>query len=137
MTNVWVIPFAAVGLAISLYIYITQSKKKAMVCIRGEDCDAVVSSKYNKTFGIKNEYGGIAYYSAVIIAAVLSLVGINTVFSIDLNLLVLIAASGAALFSIYLTAIQAFVLRIWCEYCVTSAVMSIAIFVIEFLPYLR
>lgn len=134
MVNVWVIPLAAIGLAITIYITYVTLKNKNMICIRGKDCDAVVTSKYNKTFGISNIYAGLLYYSLVIVLAIFLLMGITQILFLPLELFLLIIAGGAALFSLYLTFIQAFVLKIWCEYCVTSAVVSILIFILELIP---
>jgi len=50
-----------------------------------------------------------------------------------LNLFVLLLTAGAAVFSTYLIFIQAFVLKKFCEWCMTLALMSILIFALVLL----
>ncbi|MBS3114230.1 hypothetical protein J4448_03940 [Candidatus Woesearchaeota archaeon] len=42
----------------------------------------------------------------------------------------MIASLGSVLFSIYLTAVQAFVLKKWCEYCIVSSIASVLILIV-------
>ena len=56
---------SVVGFAVSFYIYYTKKYDKNMYCIIGQDCDAVVKSKYGKTFGIENTIPGMIYYVLV------------------------------------------------------------------------
>ena len=93
----------------------------------GEDCDAVVKSKYGKTFGIENTIPGVLYY-VIIFAYGLAILINRNVFKQDIiYYFVVIASIASVLFSIYLTAVQAFVLRKWCEYCIVSSIASLII----------
>jgi len=131
-----IIVFALIGLWASGYICYKKAKKEAMVCHLGGKCENVLYSKWNKTFGMSNEYGGLAYYSLVIILAALSLAGTTTLFSIDINLIFLIIAGGAFLFSIYLVYLQAYVIKDWCQYCLVSAFATTGIFVTDLIYFL-
>lgn len=114
--------FAIIGLVDASYIFYKKHKKQNLICVIGEHtCDAVVNSKYNKIFGIPNEVLGILYYLFVILMA---FIGSNTTIFMQL------AASAALLGSIVLTIIQWKVLKIWCEYCLLSALMNLGIFVV-------
>jgi len=123
------------GFAISFHIWNKiHRKKKKLKCIIGDGgCNAVVKSSYGKILGLDNTFLGMFYYAFVFISAVAFLF-----FPLLLNFnqvyLGAIAITGsAALFSFYLLFVQFFVLKKWCEYCSTSAALSIGIFLVEFL----
>jgi len=125
-----VLVLAFLGFCISWYIYYKKNKQEKMVCYLGEDCDKVISSKYNKLFGFSNEILGMLYYIFVAVLVVLLIYGVESIL-ISLYLVLVLAGIGAVLFSIYLTYIQIYVIREWCEYCVASAAVSVLILVFE------
>jgi uncharacterized membrane protein len=59
--------------------------------------------------------------------------GSFTLFGFMIFDIVLIFSITAFVFSLYLTYIQGFVIRDWCEFCLISAFMSTIIFLIEVL----
>lgn len=120
---------ALAGFLVSLYIYISKRYDKPMHCVIGENCDAVVKSKYGKTFGIENTIPGMIYY--VLVFAYAALLSNRNVFKQDIvYYFIVIASIGSVLFSIYLIAVQAFVLKKWCEYCIVSSLASMLILVL-------
>lgn len=123
--------FGFLGLAASFYIFIKKSKKQPLTChIDHGGCNVVVNSKYSRMFGVPNEAIGLLYYGGVVILGLLELAGVR-LLSIPLFLLLFLGvAAGSALFSLVLIFVQAFVLKSWCEYCLVSAVSSIAIFLL-------
>ena len=133
MEHIWLLILAAIGFSISGYIWYTKSRKLKMVCLRGEDCDRVVSSEYGKLLGIDITIPGMLYYGLVFTASLLE-VFIPGFFALTLVVWgKLIISGGAALFSVYLTFVQFAILKEWCEYCLTSAALSIAIFIVVLL----
>lgn len=121
---------SAVGFAVSFYIYYTKKYNKNLYCVIGEDCDAVVKSKYGKTFGIENTVPGMMYYGIIFFYGVALLYNRN-IFKETIVYYSLVSASAlSVLFSIYLTAVQAFVLKKWCEYCVVSSISSLLILIV-------
>jgi len=134
MISLWILPLAIGGLAVSWLIYHKKNKNEKLVCIIGKDCDTVIHSQYSKTLGIPNEILGILYYALVVALAILSYIGLEMIGPVPLPFFLLIIAGAAAIFSIVLIFIQAFVLKEWCEYCLVSATISIVIFVIEATP---
>lgn len=121
---------AIAGFLVSFYIYISKRYNKPMYCILGENCDAVVKSKYGKTFGVENTVPGMVYY-VLVFAYAAALVINRNVFKQDIvYYFIVIASIGSVLFSIYLAAVQAFVLKKWCEYCIVSSVASVVILVL-------
>ena len=130
MNPLYLIILAVIGFAVSFYIYYTKKYDKKLHCILGEDCDAVVKSKYGKTFGIENTIPGVLYY-VIIFAYGLAILINRNVFKQDIiYYFVVIASIASVLFSIYLTAVQAFVLRKWCEYCIVSSIASLLILLV-------
>jgi uncharacterized membrane protein len=123
--------FALIGFAVSGYIFLKKQKHEKLVCFVGDDCNTVINSKYNSLFfGIPNEVMGLGYYAAVFAGVVLLFLGVRYLGPIPFLLVFLSATAVSALFALYLLYVQYIVLKEWCEYCVTSAIASIAIFVL-------
>lgn len=117
-----------IGLVISLYIHYKKSAHKVLVCPIGSTCDTVVHSEYSRFFGIPLEYLGIAYYFLIVVGYATFLTFPELKIS-WMNVFTLTTSTAALLFSLYLTFIQAFILRQWCTWCLFSATMCGIIFV--------
>jgi len=111
------------GFSLALYIYGKKSSNQTLVCPLKSDCEAVVRSDYSKFFGLPLEFIGMAYYAAVAISYSF-LFFMPEYASPFFVFSVLVASISAFLFSLYLTFIQAFALRQWCAWCLTSAGLS-------------
>jgi uncharacterized membrane protein len=121
---------AAGGFGVALYIYYTKKHHRQLVCPVGSDCNAVVTSRYATFFSVPLEYWGMLYY-ALIVAAYFALLVAPHVFSAPFLFGLLMLTAAAFLFSLYLLFVQAFLLRQWCIWCILSATLSIAIFIIS------
>ena len=130
MNPAYLIILSLIGFLISFYIFYTKKNDKKMYCIVGENCDEVVKSKYGKTFGIENTMPGMLYYGFVFFYGIASLTNQNIFKGTIIYYSIVIAGIGSVLFSIYLTAVQAFVLKKWCEYCIVSSISSLLILTI-------
>lgn len=112
--------------------YIRHHKKnveEALVCPLKANCDTVIHSDYSKFLGIPVEVLGMFYYG--IIAASYGLI---VIFSIGSPLIasgLMFASVCAFIFSIYLTLVQAFILKNWCTWCLTSALICGMIFALD------
>lgn len=120
------------GFGLSLYIHHKKSGREKMVCYIGQDCDAVVHSEYSRFLGVPVEILGMAYYAATALATLAFLVR-PELATIPAVFWALAPTAAAFLFSLYLTFIQGFVLREWCEWCLVSAGLSAAIFALSLL----
>ena len=110
---------ALIGLANALYLYWQHTqvpKGRKMFCVIGGDCQAVVESKYGKSFGVKNELWGSLYYLSLILFH-------------PYTLLLLSLSFIAALFSLYLLFLQAVVLKKYCSWCLLAIFINLAIFI--------
>jgi len=121
---------AIIGLCISSYIYFKKKPKakKPMVCPIGGHCEDVVGSKYGKTFGIENTFLGMLYYLLIAVYMVLLLGNITLPEAETIRLLIKVATTGSFLFSAYLIGVMQFKLKIWCTWCIGSAICSTLIF---------
>ena len=125
--NLFLITAALGGFALAFFIFISKRKAKPIACPMDGHCDDVVRSEFSKFFGIPVDILGMLYYASVAIA--------YSVFYFHSGSAVPLAAfamfgltSFSFLFSLYLTFIQAFNLKQWCVWCLTSAGLSSFIF---------
>ena len=130
MKHVYLIILSLIGFAVSFYIYYSKKYDKKLHCFIGKDCDAVVKSRYGKTFGIENTIPGTLYYALTFVYGIALFLNRNLFKDNIIYYVVVIASLGSVLFSIYLTAMQAFVLKKWCEYCIVSSIASLLILIV-------
>jgi len=122
-----IIILAVIGVIISGYIRIKKVRKHEMVCPIGKSCDDVINSKYSKLFGIPVEILGLLYYG--IIAVSYSLFIFNPEYTTFHTITITLAITITAfLFSIYSIFVQAILLKKWCMWCITSALLCAGIF---------
>lgn len=116
------------GLGVTIYIWYSKRFQDHLACPTGSNCNDVVNSKYAHFLGIPLEYMGMAYYALIFFSYVAFIIKpeIRTTLLLPT---ILIMTAGAFIFSIYLTSIQAFILKKWCIWCLLSAALSIGIFV--------
>jgi uncharacterized membrane protein len=118
---------AVAGFSIAFYIHIKKTAVKPLVCPLKSSCDFVVQSQYSNFFGIPVEMMGMFYY--ILVAVYHGVLIAVPEFLSPLTIMVALSmATTAFLFSIYLTSIQAFVLKQWCTWCLTSAFICLSIF---------
>ena len=127
MNPFYLIILSVIGFAASFYIYHSKKHNKTLYCPIGQDCDAVVKSKYGKTFGVENTVPGMLYYILIFIYGIDMILNRNVFKGDIVYYSIVIASVGSVLFSVYLTAVQAFVLKKWCEYCIVSSIASVLI----------
>jgi uncharacterized membrane protein len=111
------------GLVDTLYLGIKRGKP--VPCTLTNGCEEVLNSRFSAVAGIPISWFGFGFYLTVFSAAVFAL------FGDDDRLLRLIfwPALAGFLISLGLVAIQAFVLRAYCQYCLGSAVLTTLILV--------
>jgi uncharacterized membrane protein len=112
--------FALVGVGIAGYMTATHLFGGSVACIGGGGCEQVQASRFAYLAGIPLPYLGLGFY--LIVAGLLA-AGWRGRASLDvvLPVLLLLTLSGA-LFSGYLTGLQAAVIGAYCVWCLASAV---------------
>lgn len=111
-----------VGMVDTLYLSLTRDTGPA-VCHITEGCGDVLTSAYSEVGGVPISWFGFVFYLLVFGVSVFGLTG-----EVPALRYLRWPALAAFLVSAILTGIQAFVLQAWCEYCLTSAALSTAIF---------
>jgi len=116
------------GFLISFYIRHKKSSREVLVCPLNSNCEEVIHSDFSKFFGIPVEILGMLYYGFT--AASYGFITAFPEYAPQyLHYGLVLASAAAFLFSLYLTFIQAFTLREWCTWCLTSAMLSTVIFI--------
>lgn len=118
---------ALCGFFLALFIHIKKKLSAPLICPIGHSCDPVVHSDYSRFFGISVELLGMLYYFLIFLFYSLFLLfpelETGTIAFTFVGI-----SSLAFLFSVYLTAVQAFILREWCTWCLISAALCAVIF---------
>lgn len=111
------------GLVDTLYLGIKRGKP--VPCTITNGCEEVLNSRFSAVAGIPISWFGFAFYLTILSAAVFTLFGDDD----RLQRLIFWPALAAFLISLGLVAIQAFVLRAYCQYCLGSAVLATLILI--------
>jgi len=90
-------------------------------------CETVNSSPYAKFLGVHVSLWGLIFYFLVIVLLFSSLIFENDYF---LSFFLPIAALCGLGFSIYLTIVEIFIIKLVCEFCLLSAIVSVSLFVL-------
>lgn len=118
----WPLALAGLSLAgagLSGYLWQAKIGATSLVCGPMGDCVTVNSSAFSEVMGIPVALLGMLMYLAL--AAVLGIVWWQP--STPLSNFGFTLALAGALFSLYLTGIEAFVLRAYCIWCLTSWIL--------------
>jgi len=117
-----------VGLFVAVYLLLYHlGFYGAMLCGVGS-CETVQASKYARFLGQPVPLWGTLWYAGVLVLAFLGLGPAAGTRWLDV--LLALAVTGGLLFSAYLTGVELFILRAVCMWCVISAVLTAAIFVL-------
>jgi uncharacterized membrane protein len=122
---------ALVGIGISGYLVYTKLSNTQILCSATGtvNCEAVQSTVYSQIAGIPIQFIGLGGYLAIL--AVLLLEGRSAFFTKHGLTLVFGMTLFGFLYSGYLTAIEAFVLKAWCLWCVGSAIAMTLLFFVS------
>lgn len=125
-----IVLLALVGLFVALYLLLYHlGFYGQLVCGTGS-CDTVQTSKYARLLGQPVPLWGTLWYAAVLVLGVLAMGPMRerpNGHRTAMRLLALCATAGL-LFSLYLTAVELFVIHAVCLWCVVSALLTLAIF---------
>lgn len=115
------------GFLLAAFIHFKKKMSTPLVCPIGHSCDPVVHSDYSRFLGVPVEILGMGYYFLILLY--------YSLFSIfpasgesELEFIFIGVSTLAFMFSAYLTAVQAFILKEWCTWCLISAALCTVIF---------
>lgn len=121
---------ALIGLFLSGYLLLYHlGYYGGLVCGEGGSCEYVQASSFASFLGWPVAGWGVGWYAAVLVLSLLAVqpgLGERPWMGTLLSFL----AVGGIAFTIYLTSVELFVLRAICRWCVGSAVIATAIFVL-------
>lgn len=126
LSNRLVFILSLFGFLVASYLLYEYSFNGQFICPTGTGCDIVRASPYSKFLGISIPILGVLFYLAM---AMLSIVHSHDLpKKIVRQLKFLIAFLGVG-FGIYLTYLEAFVIKAFCFWCVTSFIISVVILI--------
>lgn len=127
---------AIIGAILTAYLTVIELTGGQAACPTG-GCDIVLASPYAKLFGLPLALFGALGYSAMAIFALGPLAvkqETNKLLKTQLDgtswLFLFIGGCAMAVFSAYLVYLLIFEIRAFCPYCATSAILSVALFVL-------
>lgn len=126
-TETIIIFIAFAGFLLASYIRHKKTAQESLTCPLNFKCENVIWSKYSRFLGIPVEILGLFYYGAISVFYGLALIFPNILIE-PLIIAVFLASAAAFAFSIYLTLVQAIILKEWCSWCLVSAGFCLAIF---------
>jgi len=123
----WLVLLLALsGMAVAAYLATVETSGSEAVCGPVGDCNAVQESEYSQLFGIHIGVLGLVGYGLIMVLWIVSRVAQGRVADWALLLIALGAMVGVA-FSAYLTFLEPFVIGATCMWCITSALVMLAL----------
>lgn len=122
------------GIADSWYLTEVAATGGELACDFGGEpggCQEVAESPYSRFIGIPMSMYGVLFYALIFVVSTATLI---FRFKDAPFILVLLSGTGAGLSVIFL-GIQIFLIQAVCAYCIASAVISFALFIIAWLLY--
>jgi len=119
---------ALVGAFVATYLTLYKVGALGELSCTIGSCTTVQSSKWATFLGLPVAAWGVGFYLSVF---AVTIVGLQDRFADSKPIaLFLVAASGVGTaFSLWLTYLEAFVIRAWCQWCVVSALIVVGIFI--------
>ena len=134
--RMWLAVLAMAGLFIAAYLTLYHYGYIGSLVCAGDThgCETVQTSKYARLMGIPVAGWGVGYYLSVL---ALSIVGLQDRFaeSRGFATLMLALTGWGAVFSSWLTYLEAGPIGAWCQWCIGSAVVAALLFVVALLDW--
>jgi len=124
-----IVLLALVGLLVATYLWLYKIGVIGELQCGTGGCEVVQTSRYADLLGIPVAFYGVAGYAVLF---VLGLAGLQPARAGDRRLAVLVAAlaTGGFAFTLYLTSLELLVLHAICRWCIGSAAIMTAIWVL-------
>lgn len=119
--------FALFGLLIAVYMLLYKLQVIGTVACGSGSCETVQASPWAVFLGIPVPAWGVAGYLLILVLAFAGLQP-NLVDNKLVSALLLGSATVAFAFSVYLSAVEAFLIHAWCRWCIGSAIVATLIF---------
>ena len=116
---------AVIGLGVSLYLSITHYLGFTVPCDLTHGCEVVLTSRYSMFLGLPLAVWGVGYFFSIIFSALMA-----NHYPVWQKILTGILSLGA-LAALSFLSIQFFVLKKVCQYCLTTDLLSIILFILD------
>ena len=120
-----IVVLSVVGLGVSLFLAISHYLGITVPCNVTHGCEVVLNSKYSMLFGLPLSVWGVAYFSSVIVSALMA-----NHYAQWRRILTGLLAIGA-LSSLVFLSLQFFVIKKVCQYCLTTDLLSILLLILD------
>jgi len=120
-----IVILSVLGFGISLYLAFAHYLGYTVPCDITHGCESVLNSKYSMLFGLPLGVWGVGYFTAVIIAALLA----NS-YRLWKKILTAVLGLGSLAALIFIS-LQLFVIKQVCQYCLTTDLLSILLFILD------
>jgi uncharacterized membrane protein len=125
---------ALVGLFVAVYLTLYKiGVIRELVCAAGS-CETVQTSRWAVFLGAPVAAWGVGYY-VVVLAMAFAGTTERWEDSTGLSRALVIVTAWGALFSLWLTGLELFVIHAICQWCVGSATIAVALFVVSLLDW--
>ncbi len=124
--NKILLAIAIAGLIVSGYLLVFYTTGAPIPCGVHGACETVRNSSYASFFNIPTPAYGVVFYLILAVLADAWQPGASP----WQRLAVWITVSAGVAVSIFLSSIEAFVIHAWCRWCVVSALLTVAAFVV-------
>ncbi len=121
---------ALVGLFVALYLWLHQIGVGGELKCGTGGCDTVQASPWAHQLGIPVSFYGVAGYAAILAVTIAGLQP-SRLERRGPTRVIAALATGGVLFSAWLTYLELFVIHAICRWCVTSAVIMTAIWLVS------
>ena len=136
--RMWLAMLALLGAFIAAYLTLYHyGYIGTLICTGGsQGCETVQTSKYSRLMGFPVAAWGLGYYLSVL---ALAIVGTTDRFAESRGFAVLLLAltGWGAVFSGYLTYLEAGPIGAWCQWCIASAIVAALLFFVALLDWRR
>lgn len=121
---------AALGAVLAYILLLNHFSILTSICAAGPriNCDIVNQSLYSTIFNIPVALVGVLGYSFLFLLALANIFLKKRYFA----QIIFVLSLGGVLFSAYLTGVEAFVLRTYCLYCLTSQTIIILLSIFSY-----
>jgi len=125
---------ALVGLFVALYLTLYKVGVIGELACSIGSCEAVQTSRWSTFLGLPVAAWGLAFYASVLAVALTGLME-RYEDSRPLALGMLALTAWGALFSLWLTYLELFVIHAICQWCVISALLAVGLTVVSYLDW--
>ena len=133
--RMWMAVLALVGLFIASYLTLYHyGYIGTLTCSVTHGCETVQTSRWSRLLGLPVAAWGIGYYIAVL---ALTIIAVQDQFaeSRRVSLALVLLTGWGALFSAWLTYLEGFSIKAWCQWCIASAAIAVILFAVSLVDW--